>query len=350
MQVTELKNENLIFQVKIVIPSSKIADEVQKELDNLSKKVRLDGFRAGKVPYSLINKKYRSSVRLDVVEKEINHAIKHVIEDHRLKILSDPKLEDLRNEENEQLEFTLTFELLPDIELPNFKDIIINRPKLIITDKEVDEQIKKLASISRNYNQENEGKIEKNQQVTIDAIGYIDDKAFEGGKITDYKLVIGSGDFIDGFEQQLIGAKTGDEVEVNVTFPPNYHVELIAGKLAKFIVQIKSVHIAEEVEINEEFAKKFKCETLEQLRDNISKRMADELSEPIDTVMKVGLFDQLENLLTFEVPRSLIDQEVKNLKSQIEKNDDTDQLFKGKKKKIFFYDIFSKILTVFIFF
>ncbi|WP_341747207.1 trigger factor [Candidatus Tisiphia endosymbiont of Dascillus cervinus] len=331
MQVTELKNEGLDFEVKVVLPSSKITNEVQKELASLAKKVKLDGFRVGKVPISIVNKKYKQSVRSDVVNHEINHAVQHVIKDHKLKTIGDPQLENLRNEENEDIEFTLKFELLPDIELPDFKKMKITHPKLVIKEDDVNKQIDKLASISKIYNKESKGKVKKGQEVTIDAIGYVNNEIFEGGKVTDYKLVIGSGTFIEGFEDQLIGTKIGDEVEVNVKFPEDYNMEQVAGQPAKFIVQVKAAHSADEVVIDDEFAKKFNCETLEELRDNISKSIENEYSEPIRTLMKMSLFDQLEKLLMFNVPKSLIDQEISILKSQTEEsNSDSDSIFKDK--------------------
>jgi trigger factor len=333
MQVTELKNEGLEFQIKVILPSAKIANEVQKELASLSKKVKLDGFRAGKVPSSLIDKKYRPSVLLDVVQHEINHAIQHIVKDYKLKTIGDPKLEDLVNEENKDLEFTLKFELLPNIELPNFKEIVIDLPKLVIKEEEVDQQIEKLAGLSKDYSKESTEKLEKDQQATIDAVGYINDEAFEGGKVTDHKLVIGSGAFIAGFEDQLIGSKAGEEVEVNVTFPTDYHMQQLAGQPAKFIVQVKNIHVAQDIVIDDEFAKKFKCKDLEELRANISKRMEAELAASIRSIMKIKLFDQLEKLLTFDVPQSLMTQELNVLKSQTEKDHDADELFKNKSEE-----------------
>ncbi|WP_341749976.1 trigger factor [Candidatus Tisiphia endosymbiont of Sialis lutaria] len=330
MQVTELKNEDLNFEVKVVLPSSKIANKVQKELDNLSKKVKLNGFRAGKVPINIVNQKYKQSVRSDVVSHEINHAVQHIIKDHKLKTVGNPQLEDLCDKDNEDLEFTLKFELLPDIELPDFKKIKVIYPKLVIEEEDINKQIDKLSSMSKNYTKENKGKVEKWQEVTIDAIGYVNNEPFEGGKVTDYKLVIGSGAFIDGFEDQLIGSKAGDEVEVNVTFPKEYHMEQIAGQPAKFIVQVKAVHSADEIVVDDEFAKKFNCKTVEELRTNISKSIADEYREHIHTLMKMRLFDQLEEILTFNVPKSLIAQEVDTLKSQTEKSNDSDSIFKDK--------------------
>lgn len=328
MQVTELKNEGLDFEVKVVLPSAKISDEIQKELSNLAKRAKLDGFRVGKAPASIVSKKYGPSVRSDVVQKEISHAVQHVLAEHKIKPFGEPRLEDLRNEENKDLEFILKFELLPDIQLPDFKGISITRPRLVISEEDLDKRIDEFASFAKQYVKETSGKIKKDHQVTIDAVGYVDGEAFEGGKITDHKLIIGSGTFIPGFEDQLIGSKAGDEVEVNVTFPENYHAKYLANKPAKFIVNIKAVHSAEKSVIDDDFAKQFKCETLQELRENVSKNMEDEFKDSINTLMKMKLFDQLEPLLTFDVPKSLVAQEINVLKSQTDK--DTGEIFKDK--------------------
>ncbi|WP_341763511.1 trigger factor [Candidatus Tisiphia endosymbiont of Beris chalybata] len=334
MQVTELKNDSLNFEAKIVIPWAKIIDEVQKELTILSQKVKIDGFRAGKVPTKLIEKKYKLSVKFDVMGREISQAIKDVVKNYTLNIIGDPildpSLEELYNKEEQDLEFTLKYELLPNIILPEFKQIIINRPKLIIQQEEINAALDNLASTVKAYTNENMDSAEKGHQVTIDAIGYIDGEAFAGGKVTDYKLVLGSKTFTDNFEDQLIGAKAGEEVEVNITFPEDYHLKEIAGKAAKFIVQIKAVHSAQEVIIDDEFAQKFDCDTLETLCNKISKKIEEELEEPILTIMKMSLFDQLEKILTFQVPPSLITQEINILKAQTEKNSGSNGVFQNK--------------------
>ncbi len=330
MQVTELKNKNLDFEVKVILPYSEIANKVQKELDSLSRKVKFDGFRIGKVPPSIVNKKYKQSVRFDVVTHEINHAVQHIIKDNKLEIIGNPQLENLRNEENENVEFTLKFELVPKIELPDFKKIKVIHPKLIISEDDVNRQIDKLASVLKTYDKESKGEVKGGQEVTIDAISYVNNEVFEDGKVTSYKLVIGSETFIEGFENQLIGTRTGDVVEVHVTFPKDYHVKRVAGQPVKFIVQIKALHSADEVVVDDQFAKKFNCKTLEELRGIISKTMANTFSKSIRTLMKMSLFDQLENLLTFNVPKSLINQEINIMKSQVEESGNSDSIFEDQ--------------------
>jgi len=330
MGITVLKNEGLDFHAKISTP---IDGDIQKELLDLTKKVKIAGFRAGKVPVSIVQKKYGDSVRNDVVEKKINHFVNQVIKEHNLNIVGRPKIEELQNESDKALEFTVKIELLPKVTIPDLKKIEINRPKLEVSPKDVEEQLEKLAALTKSYTKESKAKIKDGDQVTIDAMGYIKDEAFEGGKLNDFKVVIGSNALIPGFEKQLIGSKTGSEVDVNVTFPENYHAKDLAGKEARFAVQIKAVHTAEPTVIDDEFAKKFQSNSLEELRTHFAKQIENESEEAINTIMKMNLFDKLEKLLDFDVPESLLTQEKDILKSESDKNEQDDSLFKDKSPK-----------------
>lgn len=333
MQITELKNEGLDFEVKVIIPADKIINEIQKELTNLTKKVKVDGFRFGKVPLSIINKKYGASVKSDVVQHQVRHSIEQVIKDNNLNIATDPKIEGFKSEDGKDLEFTLKFELMPKISIPDLKKISLEKPFLKVSDADIDSHIEKLIEFSKEYTKESKAKPARGDQVTIDAIGYVDNKAFEGGKLDNYKLVLGSKTFIDTFEDQLIGSKAGDELTVKVTFPDDYQQKDLAGKPAEFKVVVKAVHKAEMPKIDDEFAKKFNCETVEKLRDQISKNIASIFAEPIHTLMKMRLFDQLENILKFDVPESLTDREYQILKSQVEQEEGGSLPIKGKKEK-----------------
>jgi len=330
MGVTVLKNEGLDFHAKISTPLNEIDDDIQKELLDLTKKVKIAGFRAGKVPISIVKKKYGASVRNDIIEKRINHSVNHVIKEHNLNIIGRPKIEDLQNEPDKALEFTVKMELLPKVILPDLNKISLDRPKLEVSSDEVEAQIKKLAELTKSYTKESKAKIKDGDQVTMDAVGYIEDEAFEGGKLDDFKVVIGSNALIPGFEKQLIGSKTGNEVEVNVTFPENYHAKDLAGKDARFVVLVKAVHTAEPTAINDEFAKKFQSNSLEELRTHFTKQIENESEEAISTIMKMNLFDKLEKLLDFDVPESLLEQEKNILKAETDKNEQDDSVFKDK--------------------
>ncbi|HJD53995.1 MAG TPA: trigger factor [Rickettsia endosymbiont of Proechinophthirus fluctus] len=333
MGITVLKNEGLDFHARISTPLSEIDDDIQKELLDLTKKVKIAGFRTGKVPVSIVKKKYGTSVRNDIIERRINHSVNHIIKEHNLNIIGRPKIEELQNESDKALEFTVKIELLPKITIPDLKKISLDRPKLEVNSKDVEEQLEKLAALTKNYTKESKAKIKDGDQVTIDAIGYIKEKAFEDGKLNDFKVIIGSNALIPGFEKQLIGSKTGSKVDVNVTFPENYHAKDLAGKDARFVVQIKAVHTAEPTVIDDEFAKKFQSNSLEELRTHFTKQIENESEEAINTIMKMNLFDKLEKLLDFDVPESLLEQEKNILKSGTDKNEQDESLLKDKSSK-----------------
>ncbi|AFB21551.1 trigger factor [Rickettsia canadensis] len=330
MGITVLKNEGLDFHAKISTPLSEIDDDMQKELLDLTKKVKIAGFRAGKVPVSIVKKKYGTSIRNDIIERRINHWVNHVIKEHNLNIIGRPRIEELQNEPDKALEFTVKIEILPKITIPDLKKISLDRPKLEVKPKDVEEQLEKLAALTKSYTKESKVTIKDGDQVTIDAIGYIKDKAFDGGKLNDLKVVIGSNTLIPGFEKQLIGSKTGSEIDVNVTFPENYHAKDLAGKDARFVVQIKAVHTSEPTLIDDEFAKKFQSNNLEELRTHFAKQIENESEEAINTIMKMNLFDKLEKLLDFDVPESLLEQEKNILKSETDKDE---SLLKDKSSK-----------------
>ncbi|ADE30418.1 trigger factor [Rickettsia prowazekii] len=333
MGIIVLKNEGLNFHARISTPLSEIDDDIQKELLDLTKKVKVAGFRAGKVPVSIVKKKYGTSVRHDIIEKRINNLVNHIIKEYNLNIIGRPKIEELQNEPDKDLEFTVKIELLPKITIPDLKKISLDRPKLAVNSQDVEIQLEKLAALTKCYTKESKTKIKDGDQVTIDAIGYIKDRAFDGGKLNDFKVVIGSNTLIQGFEQQLIGSKTGNEVDVNVTFPENYHDKNLSGKDAHFVVQIKAVHTAEPTIIDEEFAKKFQSNSLEELRTHFAKQIENESEEAINTIMKMNLFDKLEKLLDFDVPESLLEQEKNILKSETDKNKHDGSLLNGKSSK-----------------
>ncbi len=330
MQVTVIKNDELDFEAKIVIPADKIANKIQKKLETLSKKFVVKGFRVGKAPPQAVEKEYKLKVRYDIIHEEVNDAIEHVKKEYQLNPLAEPKIEIVREEDNEDLEFILKFELLPKINLPNFKDITIIRPRLVLKTEEINEQVHKFAVGLQGYTTPNMDKAENGHQVTIDAIGYINDQPFKDGQITNYKLVLGSNSFVGTFEEQLVGTKVGDEVEVHITFPEDYHMKEVAAKLAKFIVQVKEVHLPDEIILEDELAKKFDYDTLEDFRQAVSDKIVRDVSDPIHTMMKMNLFNQLEQMLTFNVPASLVATEINLLKKRTNPNDGEDSIFQNK--------------------
>ncbi len=338
MNIAELKNDKTEFHAKVTIPVNSITGEIDQELKGIAKTAKMDGFRVGKVPAHILKKKYASSIRADIVRKKINSTIDEIIKKNNLNIAMDPAIEDLENEDDKDLAFTLKFELLPEIKLPEFKKIAIEKPVMKVSEKDINEQINRIAEFSKTYEKESKGKAVSGDQLTIDAVGYVDGKAFEGGKLEGHKLVLGSNTFIPGFEDQLIGSKAGDDVKVKVTFPEKYHAENLAGKPSEFKVQVKAVHKAITPKSDDEFAKKFKCDTLEKLKEQIKENLSTSYQEPIHILMKMSLFDKLENMLKFEVPKSLIEREVSILERQSDQFTDLDLNKKSDKEKAEYFE------------
>ncbi|RTK93566.1 MAG: trigger factor [Rickettsiales bacterium] len=325
MNIIELKKDKSEHHSKVTISVNQINEKIENKLQEIAKTVKMNGFRAGKVPIPVLRKKYATSIREDIARETIESAIKKIIKEQNLNIAFDPQVVDFKNEDNKDLEFTLQFELMPEITLPDFKKIKIEQPKLKVTDKIIDDQLNRISQFSKKYDTEVKTKAKKFDQVTIDAIGYVDGEAFEGGKLNAHKLVLGSGSFIPGFEDQLIGSKTGDEVSVKVDFPVDYQAKNLAGKPSEFKVKVLAVHKSNEIKLDDEFAKNFKCENIEELRKQISETIIGSYNEPINVLMKMKLFDDLEKALKFEVPSSLLDQEIKTLSHQTNQfSDDSD--------------------------
>lgn len=317
MKITEIQNTRTEFCAKVIIPVSEMEDAIRKEFQFISQTAKMDGFRAGKVPDKILKKKYYSSIRADIIKNKINSTIKQVIKNNNLNIATNPEIQNLNDEDTKDLEFILKFELLPDVILPDFKTISVEKPILEVTEHDINQQISSLLEMSTTYIQDVSGQeATKGNQLIIDAIGYVDGKEFVGGKLNKTKIVLGSNTFIPGFEDQLLGKKSGDNTTIRVTFPIEYHTKVLAGKLAEFKVKIQGVYQAKIPKIDHEFAKKFQCDTVDELKEKIRKSFTTSYEEPIYLLMKKDFFDKLEKILTFDVPDSLIKKEKHILEKQ----------------------------------
>lgn len=330
MQFTEVKNEGLDRHFKVTIPAKEIDDKVNKELASIAKTARLDGFRVGKAPIAIIQKKYGASVRADVVSHDVRHAINDIIKQNKLEIAGSPAIEDLKSETGSDVEFTLQLELMPEIKMPDFKKIKITKPVLDIAEKDIEKQLERIAAMQNNFTEAKKAKAAAGDMVVIDFVGSIDGVEFAGGAGKDHELVLGSKSFIPGFEDQLIGAKAGDEIIVKVPFPESYHAKELAGKNSEFKVTVHSVKRSEKAEINDDLAKKIGFKDLAELKERVVASMNDVTSENIHTVMKMKLFDQLEKTLDFEAPKNMFEREYNNLKAHSEKFAEVDETMKDK--------------------
>ena len=339
MIISELKKDKTEFHAKVTISIHDISQQIDTELANVAKTAKMDGFRVGKVPLTVLRKKYVPTIRNGIARDKIDAATKQIIKDNKLNIAFDPAIDDFKNEDDKDIEFVLKFELLPVITLPDFKKISIEKPVLDVSKKDIDEQLDRILSFSKSYDKETKSKAKSGDQVTIDAIGYVNGEAFDGGKLNAHKLVLGSKSFIPGFEDQLIGSKAGDDVSVKVDFPKDYHSKDLAGKPSEFKVKVLAVHQESTQKIDDEFAKKFKCENVEQLREQISKNISSNYDESILVLMKMKLFDKLEELLKFEIPASLLEREKEILKGQSSKlGEDAEIKNMSDKEKVKYFD------------
>ena len=339
MIISELKKDKTEFHAKVTISIHDISQQIDTELANVAKTAKMDGFRVGKVPLTVLRKKYVPTIRNGIARDKIDAATKQIIKDNKLNIAFDPAIDDFKNEDDQDIEFVLKFELLPVITLPDFKKISIEKPVLDVSKKDIDEQLDRILSFSKSYDKETKSKAKSGDQVTIDAIGYVNGEAFDGGKLNAHKLVLGSKSFIPGFEDQLIGSNAGDDVSVKVDFPKDYHSKDLAGKPSEFKVKVLAVHQESTQKIDDEFAKKFKCENVEQLREQISKNISSNYDDSILVLMKMKLFDKLEELLKFEIPASLLGREKEILKGQSSKlGDDAEIKSMSDKEKAKYFD------------
>lgn len=338
MKIEKKKDESLEKHFKVTIPAKDLDKSINDEIAKIAKTIKMPGFRVGKVPISLITKKYGEAVRGDAVEKTVKEAITKIIDDNKLNPSSQPALEDLQSGIGKDLSFLLKIEILPEFTHPDLKKVKLERPVVKVEKKDVEDYIKNIAASSPDYTKESKVKSVKGDQLLIDFVGSVKGKEFDGGAAKGHKLVVGSNQFIPGFEDQLIGAKAGDKVDVKVTFPKEYHAKDLAGQEALFKTTVHKVFKEEKAKIDDQLAKKFGFEDLEALQKDAEFKLKNSENDQVGELMKLKLFDQLEKLLKFDVSDSMLNSELEGIKKQMknipeEKDDKKDAKKKTDSKK-----------------
>lgn len=323
MDIINLKSEDLELNFKVTVSAAKIADNINKKLAEVATTAKIPGFRPGKIPAKIIEQKYKASVAQDVVNGYLQDGAKKVLADNRIQPATQPVIDNLEYEEGKDLSFVVKVEVMPVIKTPDFSKITLEKPMLKVDDKDIDSQIQKFA-VSKAEFKKSKGKAELNDKVVIDFEGFVDGVAFPGGKAESHNLVLGSQSFIPGFEDQLVGCKAKDEVVVKVKFPEQYHSKDLAGKDSEFKVTVHEVLKPGEVKIDDEFAKALGASDLGDLKTKLTEVFQTRFEEPIYTMMKLKLFDQLETMLDFEVPKGMLASELKLLKDQLNGNEHHD--------------------------
>ncbi|KEA63859.1 Cell division trigger factor [Marinobacterium lacunae] len=317
MQVSVETTSGLERQMTITVPAERIDQDVDKQVMQQARTRRMDGFRPGKVPPKVIKRMYGDAIRYDVLNRVVQESFYKAVQQEELKPAGGPSIDLKNDKEGEDLQFVATFEVYPQIELADFSSAEITKQSAEIKDEDVDQMIETLRKQQANW-VEVERAAEDGDRLRIDFEGFIDGEAFDGGKAEGMDLVLGSNSMIPGFEAGLIGATAGADVELNVTFPEDYHAENLKGKPAVFKVKVQSVSGSELPELNTEFFAKFGIEATEAdaFRAEVRKNMERELKHALKTKLKEQVFNKLVELNGIDVPAALIDEEIDNLRRQ----------------------------------
>lgn len=334
MKATELKSESLKKEYTVVIPAADFEKEVDAKINQIAKTTKIPGFRPGKAPKEMLKQKYRASVLGEVLDETVRNATEEVIKSNKLNPVMMPNIKVTKFEDGKDIEFTLTVELMPEIKIGDLSAIKLEKLMAEVPAEEVEKALNYIAQSRREtVKVEEDRAAAKGDTVVIDFTGSIDGVEFQGGKGNNYPLELGSNSFIPGFEDQLIGKKTGDKVDVNVTFPENYHAKDLAGKASVFAVEIKELRAAKEVEINDEFAKSLGEESLDKLKAAIAERIKGDYEAASKMKLKRQLLDNLDNEYKFDVPAGLVDAEYKSIVDQYEQAKKYNQLDESEKNK-----------------
>src|SRR5579863_5702778 len=331
MQFTETSAAGLKREYRVVVPASDLEARVNERLDDLKDRVQLRGFRPGKVPVAHLKRLYGKSAIAEVIEAAVREANSKIIDEQLKpkgeKLAIEPKVV-LPSEEGAvqgviegkaDLAYTVEMEIVPPITLADFKSIKLTRLTSDVSDGEIDQSVKTIAEQNRPFVAKAEGAA-NGDRVTLSFEGTIAGTPFEGGNAKDVPLVLGSGQFIPGFEDHLLGLKAGDSKTFDVKFPDDYRATAVAGKDATFAVTVSGVETPGEVKIDDDFAKTLGLESLAKLKELVKERLAREHAGASRQKLKRALLDQLDERHKFEPPPSLVEQEFNSVWAQIEKD------------------------------
>ncbi len=327
MQITETLAEGLKREYQITVPATDLEARVNAKLEEARPEVEMKGFRKGKVPMALLKKQFGPRIMGEAMQESVDEAMQGHLDESGDRPAMQPEVK-MTNEdwkEGDDIVVSMAYEKLPEIPEVDYKALKLEKLTVTPADAEVDEALGNLAENAQNFATK-KGKAADGDQVVFDFVGTVDGEAFEGGSAEDFPLVLGSGQFIPGFEEQLVGVKAKDEKDVEVTFPEDYQAEHLAGKAAVFACTVKEVKKPVPAEIDDEMAKKFGAEDLDALKGQIVERLKTEYTGAARAVMKRGLLDQLDEAVNFDLPPSLVQAEADQIAHQLwhEENPDVE--------------------------
>ncbi|UTP71647.1 trigger factor [Alteromonas sp. LMIT006] len=317
MQVSVETTQGLERKVTVTVPAGNVDEAVKSRLQQLAKTQRINGFRPGKVPVSVIKKRFGAAVRQEVAGDVMQRHFYQAIIQEKITPAGMPTFDLTKDVDGEDLEFVATFEVYPEVELQGLDKVKVEKPVVEIKDKDLADMIKTLQKQHANW-KEGKRKAKKDDRVTIDFVGTIDGEEFEGGKAEDFPLEMGKNRMIPGFEDPIVGLKPGEECVAEVTFPEDYHAENLKGKAASFAITVKKVESLDLPKVDEEFAKLFGVEEggVEALEAEVKKNMQRELDQVVKSKIKESVIDGLLEANDVAIPQALIDQEIEALREQ----------------------------------
>ena len=320
MQIVETTNEGLKRGYTVTIPAKDIEARIDAEVKKVAPQVRMPGFRPGKVPANLIRKMHGEALHSDAFNTAVRELVDSLMREKQLRPALQPKI-DLGDgyEQGKDAELTVELEVLPEIAVPDLDGLTLEKLVVPVSDAEVDELVAKLAENQKSYKDAPKTKkAADGDQIVIDFVGRVDGTEFEGGKAEGAPLVLGSGQFIPGFEEQLTGVKVGDEKTITVTFPEDYQAEHLAGKAAEFDVTVRELKVPCETKIDEDFAKSLGLESLDQLKGLLRGQLEQETAGLTRTQMKRQLLDRLAADHDFAVPPAMVEAEFDQIWQQLQ--------------------------------
>ena len=320
MEVSIENTGGLARRMTVQVPAERIDQEVASRMQSMCQTVRLDGFRPGKVPLKVIEQKYGRQVRLEVIDQVVNSTLQEALTQENIRPAGVPGIEPKEYAPGMPLEYAATFEIFPELSGSIQYGFKVTKPQVEIAEEDVTGMLENLRNQRGNWNTVDRAS-QTGDQVTIDFEGTVDDKTFTGNKGEKVPVVLGSGSMIPGFEEQLVNLSAGDEQTLNVTFPDDYPAGEVAGKAASFAIKVHAVSEVELPTLDDDFARAFGVEEggVEALKNEIRNNMGRELKGLIASKMKEQVFNGLMDANPVEVPRSLVDSEIQQLRSRQEK-------------------------------
>ncbi len=320
MQLVERRSEGLLRVYDVTVPAAELQQKLNAKIEEVRPRVRINGFRPGKVPASHLRKIYGPSMMQDIINDAVQRSTKESLE--KVRAASEPSL-DLKSDitkvvaGQQDLQFELTLEVMPDFEPIDLKTIAISRPVTPVTDAQVEKALADLAQAQRGFEDKN-GPAAEGDEVTVDFVGRIDGAPFEGGSAEGARVVIGSNQFIPGFEEQLVGAKAGEERVLKVTFPEDYPVADLKGKAAEFETKIQKIRQPKQGAPDDAWASDLGFDSLPALKEALKQRLESEHTQQSRAKAKRALFDKLDEAHDFELPPRMVDAEFDQIWRQVE--------------------------------